>query len=153
MKIASWTGNIHTYIHTYFIGSSPRGFSESILHYKIINQVHDNKNITMIKEDKGHGPWEATWKGGSVKACFSLTCPFWKSGNPSSSLWLFGFFQWFHGTLPSFQHRFLSCPLFFKCRGECEVGIFLYPNSNIKAEGKALYMSEEEDVSPLNRTN
>ena len=43
---------IHTYIHTYFIGSSPRGFSESILHYKIINQVHDNKNITMIKEDK-----------------------------------------------------------------------------------------------------
>ena len=42
-----------TYIHTYFIGSSPRGFSESILHYKIINQVHDNKNITMIKEDKG----------------------------------------------------------------------------------------------------
>ena len=44
---------IHTYIHTYFIGSSPRGFSESILHYKIINQVHDNKNITMIKEDKG----------------------------------------------------------------------------------------------------
>ena len=36
---------IHTYIHTYFIGSSPRGFSESILHYKIINQVHDNKNI------------------------------------------------------------------------------------------------------------
>ena len=41
------------YIHTYFIGSSPRGFSESILHYKIINQVHDNKNITMIKEDKG----------------------------------------------------------------------------------------------------
>ena len=43
----------HTYIHTYFIGSSPRGFSESILHYKIINQVHDNKNITMIKEDKG----------------------------------------------------------------------------------------------------
>ena len=35
----------------------------------------------------------------------------------------------------------------------CEVGIFLYPNSNIKAEGKALYMSEEEDVSPLNRTN
>ena len=39
---------IHTYIHTYFIGSSPRGFSESILHYKIINQVHDNKNITMI---------------------------------------------------------------------------------------------------------
>ena len=54
-----WTGpcisllEIHTYIHTYFIGSSPRGFSESILHYKIINQVHDNKNITMIKEDKG----------------------------------------------------------------------------------------------------
>ena len=45
--------NIHTYIHTSFIGSSPRGFSESILHYKIINQVHDNKNITMIKEDKG----------------------------------------------------------------------------------------------------
>ena len=44
---------VHTYIHTYFIGSSPRGFSESILHYKIINQVHDNKNITMIKEDKG----------------------------------------------------------------------------------------------------
>ena len=44
---------IHTYIHTYLIGSSPRGFSESILHYKIINQVHDNKNITMIKEDKG----------------------------------------------------------------------------------------------------
>ena len=43
---------IHTYIHTYFIGSSPRGFSELILHYKIINQVHD-KNITMIKEDKG----------------------------------------------------------------------------------------------------
>ena len=43
----------NTYIHTYFIGSSPRGFSESILHYKIINQVHDNKNITMIKEDKG----------------------------------------------------------------------------------------------------
>ena len=43
----------YTYIHTYFIGSSPRGFSESILHYKIINQVHDNKNITMIKEDKG----------------------------------------------------------------------------------------------------
>ena len=42
-----------TYIHTYFIGSSPTGFSESILHYKIINQVHDNKNITMIKEDKG----------------------------------------------------------------------------------------------------
>ena len=42
-----------TYIHTYFIGSSPRGFSESILHYKIINQVRDNKNITMIKEDKG----------------------------------------------------------------------------------------------------
>ena len=41
------------YIHTYFIGSSPRGFSESILHYKIINQVHDNKNITMKKEDKG----------------------------------------------------------------------------------------------------
>ena len=40
-------------VHTYFIGSSPRGFSESILHYKIINQVHDNKNITMIKEDKG----------------------------------------------------------------------------------------------------
>ena len=34
------------YIHTYFFGSSPRGFSESILHYKIINQVHDNKNIT-----------------------------------------------------------------------------------------------------------
>ena len=25
-----------TYIHTYFIGSSPRDFSESILHYKII---------------------------------------------------------------------------------------------------------------------
>ena len=45
--------SLHTYIHTYFIGSSPRGFSESILHYKIINQVHDNKNITMIKEDKG----------------------------------------------------------------------------------------------------
>ena len=44
---------IHTYIHTYFSGSSPRGFSESILYYKIINQVHDNKNITMIKEDKG----------------------------------------------------------------------------------------------------
>ena len=44
---------LHTYIHTYFIGSSPRGFSESILHYKIVNQVHDNKNITMIKEDKG----------------------------------------------------------------------------------------------------
>ena len=44
---------IHTYIHTYFIGSSPRGFSESILRYKIINQVHDNKNIAMIKEDKG----------------------------------------------------------------------------------------------------
>ena len=44
---------LHTYIHTYFIGSSPRGFSESILHYKIMNQVHDNKNITMIKEDKG----------------------------------------------------------------------------------------------------
>ena len=43
----------YTYIHTYFIGSSPRGFSESILHYKIINQVHDNKNKTMIKEDKG----------------------------------------------------------------------------------------------------
>ena len=42
-----------SYIHTYFIGSSPWGFSESILHYKIINQVHDNKNITMIKEDKG----------------------------------------------------------------------------------------------------
>ena len=41
------------YLHTYFIGSSPWGFSESILHYKIINQVHDNKNITMIKEDKG----------------------------------------------------------------------------------------------------
>ena len=46
-------GYVHTYIHTYFIGSSPRGFSESILHYKIINQVHDNKNITMIKQDKG----------------------------------------------------------------------------------------------------
>ena len=46
------SGFIHTYIHTYFIGSSPRGFSESILHYKIINQVHDNKNITMIKEMK-----------------------------------------------------------------------------------------------------
>ena len=44
--------DIHTYTHTYFIGSSPRGFSESILHYKIINQVHDNKNITMIKEDR-----------------------------------------------------------------------------------------------------
>ena len=26
--------DIHTYIHTYFIGSSPRRFSESILHYK-----------------------------------------------------------------------------------------------------------------------
>ena len=47
---------IHTYIHTYFIGSSPRGFSESILHYKIINQVHDNKNITMIKEDTASCP-------------------------------------------------------------------------------------------------
>ena len=45
--------DFNSYIHTYFIGSSPRGFSESILHYKIINQVHDNKNITMKKEDKG----------------------------------------------------------------------------------------------------
>ena len=34
-KIWAWD----TYIHTYFIGSSPRGFSESILHYKIVNQV------------------------------------------------------------------------------------------------------------------
>ena len=52
-KPNSFSKFIFTYIHTYFIGSSPRGFSESILHYKIINQVHDNKNITMIKEDKG----------------------------------------------------------------------------------------------------
>ena len=52
MTYMSYTLELHTYIHTYFIGSSPRGFSESILHYKIINQVHDNKNITMIKEDK-----------------------------------------------------------------------------------------------------
>ena len=36
------------YIHTYFIGSSPRGLSESILHYKIINQVHDNKTLQYI---------------------------------------------------------------------------------------------------------
>ena len=36
---AGFFTDLHTYIHTYFIGSSPRGFSESILHYKIINQV------------------------------------------------------------------------------------------------------------------
>ena len=52
-RMSRFIHGINTYIHTYFIGSSPRGFSESILHYKIINQVHDNKNITMIKEDKG----------------------------------------------------------------------------------------------------
>ena len=40
-KIAEKIHPKDTYIHTYFIGSSPRGFSESILHYKIINQVHD----------------------------------------------------------------------------------------------------------------
>ena len=45
-KTFSFLFSVHTYIHTYLIGSSPRGFSESILHYKIINQVHDNKNIT-----------------------------------------------------------------------------------------------------------
>ena len=27
--------NVHTYIHTYFIGSSPQGFSESILQNKM----------------------------------------------------------------------------------------------------------------------
>ena len=46
-QISCWSKNkiipsnlhVNTYIHTYFIGSSPRGFSESILHYKIVNQV------------------------------------------------------------------------------------------------------------------
>ena len=32
-SINKYRPRIHTYIHTYFIGSSPRGFSESILHY------------------------------------------------------------------------------------------------------------------------
>ena len=45
---------IHTYIHTYILyWLVPTGLFRVNLHYKIINQVHDNKNITMVKEDKG----------------------------------------------------------------------------------------------------
>ena len=48
-----------------------------------------------------------------------------------------------------------SChvPYFSNVAASVKLVFFLYPNSNIKAEGKALYMSEEEGVSPLNRTN
>ena len=42
------------YIHTYFIGSSLRGFSESILHYKIINQVHMNPLLTCSQREWLH---------------------------------------------------------------------------------------------------
>ena len=43
---------IHTYIHTLL--ARPHGAFQSQFYItKIINQVHDNKNITMIKEDKG----------------------------------------------------------------------------------------------------
>ena len=44
--------DIHTYIHT-LLARPHRAFQSQFLHYKIINQVHDKKNITMIKEDKG----------------------------------------------------------------------------------------------------
>lgn len=71
----------------------------------------------------GNGPWEATWKGESVKACFSLNCLL-KKWEPKVEFVTFRLLSVFHGTLPSFQRRFLPCMFPVFQMSQCETSIF-----------------------------